>query len=61
MIKLTDSEKEILLKLLDSERIDAIVGDSNFDQDDLGMIMAKFGREDMKEVYLSEENKKDKK
>lgn len=49
---LTKNEKEILLNILDSERIDSINGDNKLDQDELGLIMAKLGREDMKDIYL---------
>ena len=55
MVELTFREINILLDILDSTRIDSILGDNHFCQDELGLIMAKLGRDDMKSVYIDDE------
>lgn len=50
-VNLEESEVNILLEILDSTRIDAILEEIDLCQDELGVIMAKLGREDMKGVY----------
>lgn len=52
--ELTQTEKEILLDLLDSARIEALLEENKFDPDDLGLLMAKLGRKDMIDVYLDD-------
>jgi hypothetical protein len=50
-IELDKSEVDLLLRILDTSRVDSIVGDNNLDQDDIGRIMAKLGDESMKILY----------
>jgi hypothetical protein len=52
MKELTKKEIQTSLNILDSARIDAALGDNDMDQDELGTIMAKLGREDMAKIYL---------
>lgn len=53
-VKLTKIEVDILLDLLRVARVDAILEDNNYDQDELGLLMAKLGEPDMVDVYLGE-------
>lgn len=44
--------RDDLIGLIDTLRIDAILGSSeHFDQDELGKILAILGRKDMQEIY----------
>lgn len=51
-VKLTQMEVDILLDLLRQARVDAILYENFYDQDDLGLIMAKLGEPDMIDIYL---------
>ena len=53
-IELNKKEIKLLLEILDSLRVDSIVGDNNLDQDELGSLMAKLGDESMKFIYNEE-------
>lgn len=49
--QLTREETKILLNILDTERLDAILGDSGYNQDEIGLIMAKLGDKEMKDIH----------
>jgi hypothetical protein len=51
MVDLSKREVDLLLDILDSMRIDAILEENDLCQDELGIIMAKLGREDMRCIY----------
>ena len=51
-VKLTQQEADTLLDLLRIARVDSILDDNTYDQDELGLLMAKLGESDMIEIYL---------
>lgn len=51
-VKLTQQEADTLLDLLRAARVDSILDDNTYDQDELGLLMAKLGESDMIEIYL---------
>lgn len=49
---ITDNEKKVLLDVLDTVRLDAILEENKFDQDEIGLIMAKLGDKEMESIHL---------
>lgn len=52
-LNFTQNEKKILLETLQSIKIDSVHGDNKYDQDEIGLIMAKLSLgEELEETYL---------
>jgi hypothetical protein len=53
-MEFTEREKDLMIGILESLRIDSILNENDLCQDELGMILSKLGSKEYTEVYLGE-------
>lgn len=54
-MNLTKKEKDLIVGILESLRIDSINEENNLCQDELGLILAKLGVKEYTKIYLQKE------
>lgn len=52
-MNLNKQEIDLIMQILENCRVDAILEENELDVDELGIIMAKLGNENYKELYLT--------